>query len=204
MTMSGSVTSFLGTWIVMTAAMMLPSLVPMLWRYRRAVAATRPLRLGWLTAVVSAGYFAVWTALGLTVFPASTAMMAVQMRQPAIASIIAGVVVVLAGVLQFSAWKARHLACCREDPGPGRVLPPDSGAAWRHGLRLGVHCVCSCAGLTAILLALGIMDARVMAVVTTAITLERLASSGETAAQAIGAGAAAAGLVLIARAAGLA
>ena len=203
MTMSGSVSSFLGTWVVMTAAMMLPSLAPMLWRYRRAVVATSSLRLGGLTAVVSAGYFAVWTAFGVAVFPVSTGMMTVQMRQPAIASIIAGLVVVLAGALQFSAWKARHLACCREVPGPGRVLPPDSGAAWRHGLQLGVHCVCSCAGLTAILLALGIMDARVMAVVTTAITLERVASSGEIAARAIGAGAAAAGLALIARAAGL-
>jgi predicted metal-binding membrane protein len=29
--------SFLGMWVVMMVAMMLPSLVPMLWRYRQAV-----------------------------------------------------------------------------------------------------------------------------------------------------------------------
>ena len=36
----GAAASFLGMWVVMTAAMMLPSLVPMLTRYRQAVART--------------------------------------------------------------------------------------------------------------------------------------------------------------------
>src|SRR5689334_8712857 len=36
-TWSGAATSFLAMWIVMMMAMMLPSLVPMLWRYRQAV-----------------------------------------------------------------------------------------------------------------------------------------------------------------------
>ena len=33
----GAATSFLGMWVVMMVAMMLPSLVPMLWNYRKAV-----------------------------------------------------------------------------------------------------------------------------------------------------------------------
>ena len=36
-TWPGAAASFLGMWIVMMVAMMLPSLVPMLWRYRKAV-----------------------------------------------------------------------------------------------------------------------------------------------------------------------
>jgi predicted metal-binding membrane protein len=44
--------SFLGVWVVMMVAMMLPSLVPMLWRYRQAVGRTGETRLGWLTALV--------------------------------------------------------------------------------------------------------------------------------------------------------
>src|SRR5258707_6354441 len=36
----GAAASFLGMWIVMMVAMMLPSLVPMLWRYRHAVGGT--------------------------------------------------------------------------------------------------------------------------------------------------------------------
>src|SRR4030095_2307769 len=42
---------FLGMWVVMMMAMMLPSLVPMLLRYRQAVAGTGKARLGWLTAL---------------------------------------------------------------------------------------------------------------------------------------------------------
>ncbi|MGH7594081.1 MAG: DUF2182 domain-containing protein, partial [Gemmatimonadales bacterium] len=39
-TWPGAAAAFLGMWVVMTVAMMLPSLVPMLWRYREAVGRT--------------------------------------------------------------------------------------------------------------------------------------------------------------------
>jgi predicted metal-binding membrane protein len=55
----------------------------------------------------------------------------------------------------------------------------------------------------AISLVIGVMDLRAMALVAAAITVERLAPAGERIAQAIGAVAVAAGLFLIARAAGL-
>jgi predicted metal-binding membrane protein len=54
-----------------------------------------------------------------------------------------------------------------------------------------------------ILLVIGVMNLRTMAVVTTAITLERLAPAGEHVAQALGVVVVGAGLILIARAAGL-
>jgi predicted metal-binding membrane protein len=95
------------------------------------------------------------------------------------------------------------LACCRDTPGHGHTLPADAGTAWRHGLRLGLHCSISCAGLTAILLVAGVMDLRAMAVVTAAITAERLAPAGERVARAIGAVAIGAGVLLIARAVGV-
>jgi predicted metal-binding membrane protein len=56
----------------------------------------------------------------------------------------------------------------------------------------------------AIQLVIGVMDLRAMAVVTGAITSERLAPAGERVARAIGAVTIGAGLFLIARAAGLA
>jgi predicted metal-binding membrane protein len=114
-----------------------------------------------------------------------------------------GVVVMIAGMLQFTAWKAHHLACCREGPGRGRRLQADVGTAWRLGLRLGLHCSCCCANLMAILLVIGVMDLGAMAVVMAAITVERLAPAGERVARATGAVAVAAGLVLIAHAAAL-
>jgi predicted metal-binding membrane protein len=178
----------------------------MLWRYRRAVGRTGETRLGRLTALVGVGYFFVWTVVGMAAYPLGVALVEVEMQLPVLARavpIAVGVVVLIAGALQFTAWKARHLACCREAPGRGRTLPGDAGTAWRHGLRLGLHCTYGCAGLTAILLVIGVMDLRAMAVVTAAITVERLAPAGERVARATGIVALGAGLFLIARAAGL-
>jgi predicted metal-binding membrane protein len=195
--------SFLGMWVVMMVAMMLPSLVPMLLRYRQAVGRTGETRLGWLTALVGVGYFAVWTVFGMAAFLLGVVLAALEMQQPVLARavpIAVGGVVVIAGALQFTVWKEHHLACCREIPKSGRTLPADVRTAWRHGLRLGRHCSQCCAGLIAILLVIGIMDLRAMAVVAAAITVERLAPDGERIARAIGAVVVGTGLFLVARA----
>jgi predicted metal-binding membrane protein len=200
-TWAGAAASFLGMWIVMMVAMMLPSLVPMLRRYREAVGGPGKARLGRLTALVGVGYFVVWTFFGMAAFPLGVALAAFEMQQPVVAHAVpaaVGMVVLIAGALQFTAWKAHHLACCRQTP--GRTLRTDAGAAWRHGLRLGLHCSCCCAGLTAILLVVGVMDLRAMAVVMAAITVERLAPAGERVSRTIGAVVSGAGLILIARA----
>jgi predicted metal-binding membrane protein len=205
-TWPGAAASFLGMWVVMMVAMMLPSLVPMLWRYRQAVGRTGETRLGRLTALAGVGYFFVWTVFGMVAFALGVALTAVEMQQPALARtvpIAVGVVILIAGALQFTAWKARHLACCRQAPGCDRMLTADAGTAWRYGLRLGLRCSQCCAGLTAILLVIGVMDLRAMAVVTAAITVERLAPAGERVARALGTVVVGAGLFLIARAAGL-
>jgi predicted metal-binding membrane protein len=205
-TWPGSAASFLGMWVVMMVAMMLPSLVPMLWRYRQAVGRPREARLGRLTTLVGLGYFFVWSVFGLAIFPPGVALAAVVMQRPAVARavpIAVGVVVLIAGCLQLTAWKARHLACCREAPGRGRTLPADAGSAWLHGLRLGLHCTECCIGFIAILLVIGVMDLRAMAVVAAAITVERLAPAGERVARVIGGVVVGAGLFLIAQAAGL-
>ncbi len=202
----GAAASFLCMWVVMMAAMMLPSFVPMLWRYRQAVSKPGGTRLGRLTALVGAGYFVVWTAFGMAVFPLGVALAAAEIQLPALARAVpvaAGVVVLIAGALQFTAWKARQLACCRETPGRGRTFPADAGNAWRHGLRLGLQCSYCCFNLMAILLVVGVTDLRAMIVVTAAIAVERLAPAGERAAQATGAVAVGAASLLIARAVGL-
>jgi len=199
--------TFLGMWIVMMMAMMMPSLVPMLRRYRRAVVGTGASGLGRLTAIVALGYFVVWTVFGIAAYPLGVGLAAVEMQQPAFARavpIAVGLVVVLAGVHQLGAWKARHLACCREMPGPGHTLRADAATAWRHGLRLGLHCAQCCAGLMAILLVVGVMDLGAMAVVAVALTVERVAPAGERVARGIGIVAIGAGVFLIARASGIA
>jgi predicted metal-binding membrane protein len=194
--------AFLGMWVVMMVAMMLPCLLPTLWSYRQAVGTRGETRPGRLPLPLGMGYFFAWTVFGMAAFPLGVALAAVEMRQPALSRavpIAVGVVVLIAGALQFSTWKARHLACCREAPERARTLPPDAGAAWRYGLSLGVHCSFCCAGLMAILLVIGVMDLRAMAVVAAAITVEHLAPAGERVARAIGAVIVGVGLFLIAR-----
>jgi predicted metal-binding membrane protein len=203
-------TTFLGMWAVMMTAMMLPSLVPMLRHYREAVASAEGQRagsrLGWLTTLVGTAYFLVWILIGIAVFAIGIGLAQVEMQQTAVSRavpIAAAVVVLLAGAFQFTAWKARHLSCCRV-PTAQPVSPRvDSAAALAHGVRLGIHCSACCGNLILILLVAGIMDVRAMAVVTAAITGERLAPAARPVVRAIGAVLCAAGLVLLTRAAGL-
>src|SRR5207247_11287057 len=104
----GAAASFLGMWVVMMVAMMLPSLVPTLWRYRQA-------GLGRLIGLVGVGYFAVWTVFGIVAYLLGLAL-------PRATPIAVGVVVLLAGFLQFTAWTARPLASCRASPAGRREL----------------------------------------------------------------------------------
>jgi predicted metal-binding membrane protein len=201
-----SVTSFLAMWVVMMVAMMLPSLVPMLRRYRHAVGTKGETRLGRLTALVGAGYFFVWAVFGIAAFPLGVALSAIAMQQPKVARaapIAVGVVVLIAGFFQFTPWKAHHLASCREAPGRGCALPAEAATAWRHGLRIGFHCSLCCAGLMAILLVIGLMNLGAMAVVAAVITVERLAPASKRVSRLIGAGGVVTGLFLIVRAARL-
>jgi len=202
-TWAGAEAAFVAMWTVMMVAMMLPSLVPMLGRYRQAVGMRGTARLHVLTAAVAVGYFAVWSALGAAIFPFGAALAVAQMRLPALARavpIAAGVVVLLAGTVQLTAWKARHLAFGRAAAERVHLSAADVPTAWRHGVCLGVHCNYCCAGLTASFLALGVMDLRVMAVVTAAITAERLVPAGARVARAVGVVGVVAGAQLIVRA----
>ncbi len=201
-TWAGAGASFAGMWGVMMLAMMLPSLVPALWRYHQAARASGATRPGRLTVLMGAAYFVVWTVFGIAAFPFGAALATIEMRQPALARavpIAAGIIVLMGGALQFTAWKQRHLACCRNSPGRTPTSPSIADTAWREGLRLALHCGCCCAGLTAILLVIGVMDLRIMTAVAAAITVERLAPSGERVARVIGGVAVGAGLFLIGR-----
>ncbi|WP_229720817.1 DUF2182 domain-containing protein [Dyella nitratireducens] len=200
-TWGSAATSFIVMWDVMMAAMMLPSLIPTLQRYRQAVNATGGMPLERLTVLVGMGYFFVWTLFGMLVFPLGVTLTAAEMQWPALARIVpmmAGVIVLMAGTLQFTPWKIRHLARCREALRHARMLPAQSSSAWRQGMCLGLHCCLSCTNLTAIQLVIGVMDLRAMVFVTLAITAERVAPASKLVAQAIGVIAMGTGLFLIA------
>jgi predicted metal-binding membrane protein len=203
---AGMTASFLGMWAVMMPAMMLPSLVPMLWRYGETLARAGRARPGWLTLQTGLGYFLVWILLGAVIFPAGVALASFAMERPDLSRYVplaAGIVILAAGTFQFTAWKQHQLACCRAAPDSRCFLRQDAAAAWASGIRLGLRCVACCAGLTAALLVIGVMDLGAMVIVAAAITAERVLPHGERVARAIGAIALAAGLLLIAQAAGL-
>lgn len=205
----GAAASFLGMWTVMMAAMMLPSLIPTLWRYQRSLGGAGELPPSLRTLLVAGGYLLVWTLLGVVLYPLGAAAMAVTMRYDALERAVpmaTGLLVIAAGVLQLTRWRARHLACCRHGCHEVTMSPRSSAAAaisaGIRGLRLGLHCSQCCAGLTLVLLVAGIMDLPIMLAVTAAITLERLAPGGERIARIIGIAVIAAGLFLTGRAVG--
>ncbi|WP_322787092.1 DUF2182 domain-containing protein [Paraburkholderia dilworthii] len=194
-------------WIVMMIAMMLPSVAPVLWRYGEALRGAGHGRAALMTLLAGVGYFATWAALGLALFALGATLAALQTQMPALsraAPVAASVIALSAGALQFTAWKAHYLRCCRQTPRCGhRALPSRGVAAMQYGLRLGLHCCYCCASLTAVLVVTGMMDLPAMVAVTTAITLERIAPRSEYVARGIGFVMIGAGLFMMARAAWL-
>jgi len=151
---------FQAMWMAMMAAMMIPSLVATLPRNRWA-------------GLASAGYFAVWVVIGAAVYGAGTALAAAELRSAALARTIPiarGVVLLAAGWVQLSLWKARHLACYRA----GCLGVARPGAACRQGIAMGVHCALCCLPFMALLVVTGMMNLAVVALTALAITVERV------------------------------
>ena len=199
-TWGGAAAGFIAMWDVMMFAMMLPSLIPLLRRYRQAVSTTEGVQLELLTVLVGMGYFFAWTLFGMLVFPLGATLTAAEMQWPALARVVpvmVGVIVLMAGALQFTPWKTRNLARCREALQHTHLLSAQTSTAWRQGMCLGLHCCLSCANLTAIQLVIGVMDLRAMAFVTVAITTERLAPASRLVAHIIGVLAIAVGVFLM-------
>jgi predicted metal-binding membrane protein len=164
----GAAATFMAMWVVMMMAMMTPSLIPTL----------SASRVGAVT--LTAAYFLVWTLLGAVLYPLGVLIATAEMRWPALARWVpaaTGVVLLLAGCIQLTGWKARKLDRCRE------VCGPDP---WRHGLRLGINCVYCCTSFMTVLLVTGVMNLMAMFAVASAITIERLAPRPEGVARAFG------------------
>ena len=148
----------------MMVAMMLPSFAPTLWHYRRHARGALH-----HTILFALGYAAVWSTLGLlmSALPATS-----------LAPWLAGTIVIFAGIIQCSPWKARQLHRCHHSCVTALPSPKNPMTALHDGFRLGVHCTSSCAAPMAILFVAGVMDVRMMLVITAAVTAERLAPGG--------------------------
>jgi len=192
---------------LMMPAMMVPSMAPALWRHHRMLAEAGVPRAASRTTLVGLGYAAVWTAIGMALFALDASLRGHHMSSmgASFAPGAAGAVFLCAGALQCSTWKANYLARCRVMFDARCTVAPNTVlAAWQDGCRLGVRCAASCMAPMAILFVVGVMDARATAVITAAICAERLLPNGVRIARLTGALALGVGLVISARAIGVA
>jgi predicted metal-binding membrane protein len=204
----GAATAFMGMWVAMMVAMMLPSLVPVLSHHRRSAGGLSRTRLSAMPTVLGGlGYFAVWAAFGAIAYGLGLVLAAAELRWPAFAGTVpmaTGGVVLLAGCVQLTGWKARQLRHCRQGLACGQPMSWDARSSWREGLRQGIRCGLCCSGLMMVLLVMGMMNLWVLAMVALAITAERLARRPEAVARAAGVVVIAVGALLVARALGTA
>jgi predicted metal-binding membrane protein len=101
-------------WLLMTVAMMLPTILPLLGIFAR-VTSSKPDRVLLLTLVIL-GYLAIWIVFGLIAHAADMGLHAIAADNTFLsfhAWVISAVVLALAGLFQFSRFKYRCLDKCR-------------------------------------------------------------------------------------------
>jgi predicted metal-binding membrane protein len=157
---------FLGIWVTMTAAMMLPSAAPAA-RHVAQLARRTP------TLLFAAGYLAVWTCYGLLAYGVFRILITFDPGWLAWSRggpYAAGAVVAAAGLYELMPLKRLSLRRCRS--------APHGGNAVRGGLAHGLDCVGCSGALMAVLFVLGVMSLFWMAVVAVAIFAEKVLPRG--------------------------
>jgi predicted metal-binding membrane protein len=162
----GGLAWFLGIWVMMMAAMMLPSAAP---AARQVARLARRLP----TLLFAAGYLAVWTGYGLVAYAVFWLATSFDVRWLAWdegGPYVAGGVIVAAGIYELTPLKRRSVRRCRNARYPGN--------AFRSGLAHGLDCLGCSAGLMAVLFTLGVMSIFWMAVIAAAIVAEKVLPRG--------------------------
>jgi predicted metal-binding membrane protein len=170
---------FLGIWLVMMAAMMLPALSPMVVAFAGTEAASdRRFRAGLLVAAFIAGYLLAWSAAGLAGYLLTEAVRSLNvgfLDWDSAGPYAAGAVILAAAVYQLTPAKDACLRRCR-DPREFLAAHRHSGlaGALRTGFDHGAFCIGCCWALMAVLFALGVMSLVWMAMVAALIAAEKL------------------------------
>jgi predicted metal-binding membrane protein len=180
---------FVGAWVVMMAAMMLPSAAPLVLLYRVAGADGRAVN----TVPLVAGYLLVWAAFGALVYAAQQSLGAVIYASPALADArpyaVAGILAI-AGLYQFTSLKKACLRKCRSplDFLVQRWRGRGAFDALRLGVAHGAYCVGCCWGLMAVLVISGAMSLLWVVLIALIVFMEKVMPFGERGAQLSGAG----------------
>ncbi|WP_207950629.1 DUF2182 domain-containing protein [Marinobacter sp. JSM 1782161] len=177
-------------WAIMMMAMMLPSAIPMVLVHRQVAAYNRQPRQTAGTLLFVTGYGLVWVlfsvvATALQWLLEQWAILSPMMRSQSL--VFSGVVLLLAGLYQWSPWKAVCLRHCR---GPAGFImqhwQPGLAGALRMGLVHGAYCVGCCSALMVLLFVGGVMDLLVIAGLTLVVLLEKVMPGGEWLARGLG------------------
>ena len=170
----GTLGWFAVTWLVMMAAMMLPSLVPTLAAYEDAVGGRDPSR----SALFAAGYLLAWVIAGLVaygLFELGKSVFATGLAWHRGGRWVSAAVIFVAAVYEFVPIKRMCLARCRGDLG---ALHRASNSPWREaverGARSGGWCIGCSWALMAALFALGVMSLTWMAAIAVLVAAEKL------------------------------
>ncbi len=175
----GTLGFYLTAWVVMMAAMMFPSIAPMVLAYARISPRMHGACMGRATtAVFVAGYLVSWTGFGLAgygLFVGARSLAGHTLAWQQAGRYVAGGVIVLAALYQLTPAKD---ACLRRCRAPFAFLTDE----WREGLRgalvmgmrHGAWCIGCCWGLMAALFAVGVMSVGWMVLVASLIAIEKL------------------------------
>jgi predicted metal-binding membrane protein len=157
---------YAGGWLLMSTAMMLPTIAPLLAIFRRLTADRTDRRA--LLALVVAGYLAVWALFGIAAFALDFGVSAGLAQMAWLgdhAWALGAAVLALAGLYQFSAWKYRCLDKCRT-PLSFVVGRWRGGAARQQAFALGIEhgafCVGCCWALMLLMFVVGTGNVGVM------------------------------------------
>lgn len=188
-TMGLALPLFLLLWVVMMAAMMLPSLAPVALTWvqainRSAAGRVRALRISEFIG----GYLLAWAGFGLLVYAALAATGQLVDSHPDAGRWIGAAAFLLAGVQQFGPLKGVCLRHCRNPM--FQLLRYARFRPWAKDLRVGAHhglyCVGCCWGLMIVLIPLGVMNVAAMAGLAAVIFLEKLWRGGPWLSWAVG------------------
>jgi predicted metal-binding membrane protein len=170
----GTLGWFVGVWVVMMAAMMVPSVSPTVALYAQMTRQRGPVR----PLLFGTGYLFVWGLAGVLaygVYEWGRSLFGTDLRWNTGGRWLAGVVLLVAALYEFTPLKDVCLQKCRTPV--GFLL-----GAWRDGrrgaltmgTRHAVWCVGCCWALMGALFALGVMSVTWMAFVAALITLEKM------------------------------
>lgn len=179
-------------WALMMVAMMTPSAVPMILLHARVAARSDAAGAARMSLAFTAAYLVLWIVFALAATLAQLVLVRLHVIDDMLAMSsqrIAGLVLIAAGLYQFTPLKHACLAGCR---GPvdflSRHWHPGVGGAFCTGLEHGLFCLGCCWALMLLLFVGGVMNFVWIAALTALVVVEKLAPGGDFLARAAGAG----------------